>query len=225
MWKLIAAAIVFAHGTMSWGATLLFDDFDEPPASGGSLSISVEDERSNFKSLLQPNVTDVSVRTQLRVTEGLAGALIRWNSRQPVPNGYYGLIRADGTARLGWVGGTWPVLREVATGLDPSQRDVVLQLEANGNQLKLWMWPEGEPMPNLPTLSVADDAVAWGSIALGGVSTDFPHRGPINGVFRYALVTDTLAPEPSMAALWAFGSTSMLLRRGRAAHRRHIWPP
>jgi hypothetical protein len=117
------------------------------------------------------------------------------------------------------------MLREVATGLGASQRDVVLQLEAIGNQLKLWTWPEGEPMPNEPTLSVADDAVAWGSMALGGMSIDFPNRGPIDGAFRYVLVTDTLAPEPSMAALWAFASTAMILSRGRAAHRQLTWPP
>jgi hypothetical protein len=214
-------SVIATAGDASVGGALLFDDFDKPPASGGSLSISDEDERSNFKALLQPNVTDISVRTQLRVTQGSAGALLRWNARQPAPNGYFGLIRADGMARLGWAGGNWPVLREVPTGLDPAQNDVLFQLDAVGNQVKLWTWPVGQLMPKEPTLSIADDAVAsgLGSVALGGMAMDFPDRGPIDGVFRYVLVTDTLVPEPSMAALAALASAAMTLSHRRAALR------
>lgn len=221
----LAVSVVATAGNASVGGVLLFDDFDQPPSRAGNLVISDEDERSNFKALLQPNVTDVLVRTQLRVTQGSAGALIRWNARQPVPNGYFGLIGADGTARLGWVGGDWPVLGELATGLNPAQGDIVLQLEAIDNQIKLWAWPEGAAMPSNPTLAIADDTVPLGSVALGGLSTDFPNRGLIDVVFRYVLVSDTLVPEPSMAALATIASTAVLFRLVGATLRRNAWPP
>jgi hypothetical protein len=51
------------------------------------------------------------------------------------------------------------------------------------------------------------------------MAMDFPDRGPIDGVFRYVLVTDTLVPEPSMAALAALASAAMTLSHRRAALR------
>jgi hypothetical protein len=216
IWRVLAVSIVVAAHNTSSGGILFFDDFETLPSNPGNLSISDDHARTEFTRIGAENgLTDISVQTQLRVTEGSIGAIIRWDVRQPAPNGYYGLIRADGTAQLGWVGGDWPVLREAVTGLNAADCDILMQLEAMGNQIDFWIWSVDQSMPDMPTLSIVDDTVAAGSVALGGISAEYPIRGFVEGVFRYVLVADVHVPEPAISVLAAIASgTAMLIRRG-----------
>jgi hypothetical protein len=216
----LAALVLLTAASTTVGELLLFDDFDQPPARAGNLSISDDHARTIFTPILLENpLADVSVQTQLRVTEGAAGLLVRSDARQPAPNGCYGLIRPDGMAQLGWAGGDWPVLREAATGLDPTLADVVLQLATIDNQITLWVWAAGGTPPNTPTLTLIDDTVAAGSVALGGISVEYPNRGLIEAVFRYVQVTDSQVPEPTLTML---GATVAFLSQHRGLNRRGI---
>src|SRR5688500_7756919 len=98
--KVFAMSTLLAGGNSSVGGIVLFDDFERFSTNAGNLAIGDDSARTSFTQVELPNyLTDTFVRTQLRVTDGTAGALIRWDLRQPAPNGYYGLIRSDGTAQ------------------------------------------------------------------------------------------------------------------------------
>jgi hypothetical protein len=218
IWKVFAMSTLLAGGNMSAGGTVLFDDFDRFSATAESLVLGDDRARTLFTSVgLQNTLTDTSVRTLLQAVQGSVGALIRWDTRQPAPNGYFGLIGADGIALLGWAGGDWPVLRETATGLHAANEDIVLQLEAIGNTINLWTWADGQPMPDMPTLTVVDDVVAAGAVGLGGMSNEYPNRGPVEAAFRYVHVASTHIPEPANAVLAANVFATVLLNLGRAA--------
>jgi hypothetical protein len=216
----LAALVLLTATNTTVGELLLFDDFDQPPARAGNLSISDDHARTIFTPISFENpLADISVQTQLRITEGAAGVVVRSDARQPAPNGYYGLIRPDGTAQLGWAGGDWPVLREAATGLDPTLADVVLQLAAIDNQITFSVWATDRTPPSTPTLALIDDAVAAGSVALGGVSIEYPNRGLIDAVFRYVRVTHTQVPEPVSIVLAVLACGTAMLGRSRNALR------
>jgi hypothetical protein len=216
--SVLAVTIIFAANRSTAGGSLLFDDFERFTTSGGDLTFSDDHARTAFTQVGPFNdLANTSIRTQLRVTQGSAGGIIRWDARQPAPNGYFGLILPDGTARLGWADGDWPVLREVATGLDAAREDVVLQLEAIGNTISLWAWAAGQPMPIMPTVSITDDTVVSGSVALGGLPRDYPGRGPIESVFRFVQVADMHVPEPAAAATLVSAFAAVYLCCNRAA--------
>lgn len=206
----------FAKGSVA--GLIVFDSFDQPPTHEGNLTFDEDRARTSFATVNAPaDLVDTTVRTELRATEGAIGALVRWDARRPGPNGYFGAIRPDGTAQLGWAGGDWTVLREAATGLDAAYNDISLQLAAIGNQIQLWTWPAGQPMPDAPTLSLVDDTIAAGTVALGGVAAQFPNRGPIAGAFRFVQVESMAIPEPAAALLMvnAAGIAVLGLRRHR----------
>jgi hypothetical protein len=117
------------------------------------------------------------------------------------------------------------VLREAATGLDPTLADVVLQLVAIDNQITFWVSAAGSTLPNMPPLTLVDDTVAGGSVALGGISIKYPNRGLIDAVFRYVRVTDTQVPEPVSIVLAVFASGTAMLGRSRNALHHRKRPP
>jgi hypothetical protein len=76
-----------------------------------------------------------------------------------------------------------------------SEEDVVMRLEALGDQLRFWVWPADEARPEAP-LVVADGAYLLGG-AVGVIADDTGHGdgGKTNVEFRY--FDATMIPEPS----------------------------
>lgn len=215
-----AGLLLSAQGSMA--DLIVFNDFDQPPTNQGNLTFDEDRARTSFATVGAPtDLVDTTVRTQMRATDGAIGALVRWDARRPGPNGYFGAIRPDGTAQLGWAGGDWTVLREAATGLDAAANDISLQLTAIGNRIQLWTWPADQPMPDAPTLSMVDDTIAAGTVALGGIAAQFPSRGPIAGAFRFVQVEGIPIPEPTAAFPAAIAAGIAML--GWHRHRYRAW--
>jgi hypothetical protein len=224
-WNVFAMFLFIATANQGVAGTVLFDDFERFSTSAGSLAFSDDSARATFRQVgLLEELGDISLRTQLRVTDGSAGAIVRWDQRQPTPNGYFGVVRGDGKAQLGWAGGDWPVLRETFTELDAAKEDVAIQLEAIGNRISLWVWPVSQAMPEKPILSLTDDAVVSGLAGLVGISTKFPDRGPLEAAFRYVQVADTHVPEPAASVLAALASGPVVLCRCRRRLQRGTRP-
>jgi hypothetical protein len=220
----LAVFLFIAAANHGDAGTVLFDDF-ERFTSSGDLSFSDDSARTTFRQVGPlEELGDILLRTQLRVTDGAAGAVVRWDQRQPAPNGYFGVVRADGTIQLGWAGGDWPVLRDTFTDLDAAKADVVIQLEAIGNRISLWAWRDGQAMPEEPTLSLIDDAMVSGFAGLGGIATEFPNRGALEAAFRYVQVADTHVPEPAASVLTVLASGPAVLCRCRRRLRRGTRP-
>jgi hypothetical protein len=72
-------------------------------------------------------------------------------------------------------------------------------------------------MPDMPTLTVVDDVVAAGAVGLGGMSNEYPNRGPVEAAFRFVHVASTHIPEPANEVLAANAFAAVLLNLGRAA--------
>jgi hypothetical protein len=205
----LAVFLFIAAANHGDAGTVLFDDF-ERFTSSGDLSFSDDSARTTFRQVGPlEELGDILLRTQLRVTDGAAGAVVRWDQRQPAPNGYFGVVRADGTIQLGWAGGDWPVLRNTFTDLDAAKADVVIQLEAIGNRISLWAWRDGQ---------------VSGFTGLGGVATEFPNRGALEAAFRYVQVADTHVPEPAASVLTVLASGPAVLCRCRRRLRRGTRP-
>ena len=100
-------------------ASVVDGDLVLKPAAEGELAI------------MSANVEAVSMRAQFRITQGIAGL---W-----LPE----------FAEAVWIdqGGTLMTQSEqsVSTSLRPSQRDVVMQIDAIGERLDVWAWEAGIP--------------------------------------------------------------------------------
>ena len=47
---------------------------------------------------------------------------------------------------------------------DVRTQDAMLQLDVIGNELKLWGWKAGDPMPDAPQITATDDTYSEGSV-------------------------------------------------------------
>lgn len=89
-------------------------------------------------------------------------------------------------------------------GFDITGEDVLLQLDAIGDRLKVWAWRPGDIMPADPQIDVVDTTHASGTVSV--LSTDGP--GDSVGVFRFVQVADS--PQqffPSNATRWTSEGT------------------
>ncbi|RIK86924.1 MAG: hypothetical protein DCC67_02350 [Planctomycetota bacterium] len=196
-----------------------------PLAATALTDLGVEKRAAaHFSSVEAVKLIDVVVRTQLRVTEGALGGLVRWHERQPFASGYFGVIRADGVVQLGWAGGEWPVLAELPTELAPAAEDVVLELRAAGAVITLSAWAATPTAAERPyVMSVADFLSPGEAVGWGGLSLQAPGRGPIEGVFRYVELLSIRLPEPPnvaprvLALGWSVGAGRRLNPRRRPA--------
>lgn len=143
-------------------------------------------------------LTDVSIRTQLRVLDAngwVFPAVFARSTPNPtrpsLGSFYWGGILGNGDIAIGETHGnsdtTW---QQVPTSLDPFVADVVLQLDVEGDEISLTAWEEGQAEPDVPTITHTDDSLTSGSIGVG-LSTGNDSRI----AFRYfEAVTDAVAP-------------------------------
>ena len=199
------------------GEIILFDDFSNGSATDGDPAtwhvppqITIEDQsmviRKNglaFSTLTDSefqNMSDISVRTQVRLLEGaVAGMAVRHHDGSANYNGgVFAPLPAHPLSQVAYLDRTDPLLEFGTTPVDfdITQQDVLLQIDAFGNQIKFWAWPVGTPMPTDPLFSVVDNAHDSGTIAMFAGSEDGDQL-PAVAAFRYVLVADEHISEIS----------------------------
>lgn len=153
--------------------------------------------------------TDVSIRTQVRVTSGNSQGTALFARFVPGANQhtYQGGIESTGDVYIGWndADTRFHSLANLLTDLRPNQEDVVLQFDLFGNSLKLFAWRPTEPMPTEPTLTVIDNQFP----GPGTVGLLHHPTGLGAGAFRFVHASPTPIPEPSTAALGSLGMIAL----------------
>jgi len=179
-------------------------------SSGDYVFEAVPDSGDWFSSgVLDVLLEDTSVRSQVRSTApyGFANLVVR-NQDPVIPQNYFGgigyrpdyggtilfLARRDSAEPSDYVFLENPV----PLPFDIRNEDAMLQLDAVGNELKLWGWRVGDPMPETPQLVTQDATYASGFVRLtvgSGLNKDN------TATFRFVHVADTHIPEPSTLLL------------------------
>ncbi|MFV1966266.1 MAG: hypothetical protein ACC628_12650 [Pirellulaceae bacterium] len=211
----------FSDGDAEDGMPVTWTPTDSPgirdAVSGDYVFTPVPESEDFFSSdVLNVILEDTSIRSRLRVSglEGSVGFTVRNQSREDRQN-YFGGIgyfpNEGGTAMfLGRNNpggsrvffGNFPVLP-----FDIRNADAMLQLDVIGNELKLWGWRAGDPIPGQPQLVAQDDTYASGFVGI------FSGSGVFNqniGTFRYVHVADMHIPEPPTLVLAALAWLGML---------------
>lgn len=237
-----AASAYAAHGP-----TVFQDDFQDKDASDGLpvtwspvtagsydaasgdyvLTPRLDGQNDTLLAVVQDlNLTDVSVRTQVRIRPGEQGEeRIGILARGMFPSrggltSYIGWLASDGTLSL--EGGGIDI--QAPFSMPVGQEDVLLQLDVTDflrvtgggrpvrtGLISLRAWRLGDPMPD-PQITTENSAFVEGFIGVlfqPGASRDSA------GVFRYV---DVAVPEPATGFLLAIGAFVSL--RGRARRQR-----
>ena len=157
---------------------------------------------------------NTSIRTQVRVSSVDGGAFVSARVQDlaiPSRNYFAGidysstrggtnliLGRADGGGNNTFFG-DFPVLP-----FDVRTEDAVLQFDVIGNELKLWGWKAGDPMPDQPQVTATDNTYTEGTMRIANET-----RNNNISTFRYVHVADMHIPEPTTLLLAMFGMTSV----------------
>jgi hypothetical protein len=98
---------------------------------------------------------------------------------------------------------------------NPVQQDVVLQFDAFGDQLSLWAWPVGGPLPVQPQVVAFDNNYAEGPVGL--ISSSAAALPSDSTTYRYIRVDNTHIPipEPSTFVLITLAGCGLLCARRR----------
>ncbi|MHC4176454.1 MAG: LamG-like jellyroll fold domain-containing protein, partial [Planctomycetota bacterium] len=160
--------------------------------------------------------SDVSVRTQVRLLEGAAvgilardagggiylGSQVGILTREDGGGYYYGRVFAPSYSQNANLerNGPYGDLATTPVDFDITQEDVILQLDAVGDQIELWAWPAGTPMPSEPLFSVVDNTHDFGKVSFLVTSKDFEDlrvtsQQPASAAFRYVIIEDIHIPE------------------------------
>lgn len=154
---------------------------------------------------------DAVVETQFRIIQGTnAGIMLRY-----APGGqcYFGDVATSNFVRLQAVIGrcdTSDRISDIATiDVDALQEDVVMRLQAVGDQLSFWVWSADEMQPEVPTVTVRDSLYSDGRV--GVYVDDVVTNGATQAAFRY--FEAVVIPEPSTAVLSVLGLLGLLAWR------------
>ncbi len=115
-----------------------------------------------------PVYDDVALTTEIRRhandtgAEYASGFLFRYNTNWT--NGYWMEVRGPNRFLLGYSSGA--VLASLTLPFNVDEQDLMIHMEAEGNQIKGWCWAVGQPMPEEPQISVVDSRAPAGRIAL-----------------------------------------------------------
>ncbi len=112
--------------------------------------------------------SDISVRMQIKRTSNhtdgnwVSGLVCRWN--EDGPGGYWIEVRSPN--RL-WIGHNQRyVLSTAGLPFDVDKRELILRVDAVGDQITCWCWPADETMPDEPQITLVEDVVPEGTFGL-----------------------------------------------------------
>jgi hypothetical protein len=162
---------------------------------GGQPVVSAGVAYANINALF-----NTSVRAQVRQIQGTGSIALLARANIDALTAYQAGIDSEGTVYLARNSGPVvpPILATAPTDLNTVDEDVVLQLDAIGNELSLYAWRIGDAKPAIPLLSVTDHAYTSGVPGLlisGGIAH--------SAAYRYVHVANASIPEPSAAVLSA----------------------
>jgi len=197
-------------------------DFDA--TSGDYVLTATTNGDAMFSTVVDITLEDFSIRTQVRSSAvgGAAFVLARVQDfLGDSSNGaYFGGIRYspnNGTKLLlgradGGGNNTFFGVRQLLP-FDVRIEDAILQLDVIGNQLKLWGWKAGDPMPDQPQLTATDNTYSEGTMR---ISNDDNNPENLNiATFRYVHVADSHIPEPTTLLLAMLGTAGTCCYRRR----------
>jgi hypothetical protein len=175
-----------------------------------------------LSTVVDITLTDFSIRTQVRTSSELGTVFVAARVQEPLEvsrfGSYFGALdynpnfggtrlllgRADADSPLTYFGDL------TVLPFDVRIDDAVLQLDVIGNQLKLWVWKAGDPMPDQPQLTATDNTYSEGAMRIVN------DKENLNiGTFRYVHVADSHIPEPSTLLLAMLGMAGTCCYRRR----------
>lgn len=166
-------------------------------ASSGDYMLSAPGNANDNDSLdasVNVNFTDTYVRTQAVVMPGMlpeetAGTLGVWARFDPPGlSGYLALLSTGSHLELLRIDGGSPITLNEMRGLDiDTLTDAMIELNAVGDLLSVYLWRPGDPKPATPVLTANDATYTSGR---AGILHNENDDGTI-GVFRFAAAQDT----------------------------------
>ena len=90
-----------------------------------------------------------------------SGFVLRWGGPT---GGYWIEVRSPNRFWLGHMN-RW-VLRSAALPFNVDEQELIIRVDAVGDQIKCWCWPVGEPMPKAPQITLIDNVTPDGTFAL-----------------------------------------------------------
>jgi hypothetical protein len=179
-----------------------------------------------LSTVVDITLTDFSIKTQVRTSSELGSVFVLARVQDPLEassgGAYFGgldynpnfegtrllLGRTDGDAGDSTFFGDLTVLP-----FDVRTEDAVLQLDVIGNELKLWVWKAGDPVPDQPQLTATDNTYSEGTMRIVN------DKENLNiGTFRYVQVADShipIIPEPTTLLLAMLGMAGTCCFRRR----------
>ena len=115
-----------------------------------------------------PVYDDVAISTEIRrqandsAAEWASGFLFRYSENWS--NGYWMEVRGPNRFLLGYNSGA--ILGQAQLPFNVDEQDMMIHMEARGQQIQGWCWAKGQPMPEEPQISVIDTRASTGQIAL-----------------------------------------------------------
>jgi hypothetical protein len=176
-----------------------------------------------LSTVVDITLTDFSIRTQVRTSSELGTVYVVARVQEPLvfprSGSYFGALDYNPN-----FGGTRLILGIVEADslslfgdltvlpFDVRIDDAVLQLDVIGNELKLWVWKAGDPVPDQPQLTATDNTYSEGTMRIVN------DKENLNiGTFRYVHVADSHIPipEPTTLLLAMFGMAGTCCFRRR----------
>ena len=175
-----------------------------------------------LSTVVDITLTDFSIRTQVRTSSELGTVFVAARVQELSRFGsYFGALDYNpnfGGTRLllGITDEDGPLTYFgdlTVLPFDVRIDDAVLQLDVIGNELKLWVWKAGDPMPDQPQVTATDNTYTEGTMRIASET-----RNNNISTFRYVHVADmhiTDIPEPTTLLLAMFGMAGACCYRRR----------
>jgi hypothetical protein len=169
-------------------------------------------------------LTDTSIRTQVRTSSEDGSVFVLARVQEPL-EALSGGAYSGGLDYNPNFGGTRLILGRSNRSGPPTRfgdltvlpfdvriDDAVLQLDVIGNELKLWVWKAGDPMPDQPQLTATDNTWSEGPMRIVNDADNLNVA-----TFRYVHVADSHIPipEPTTLLLAMFGMAGTCCYRRR----------